>query len=147
MRRIRRRTVAAWVGLGLAWAGGLPAATAAPDPVARPPGERVRELQRERVQALEQQLDGLFGVMAERKDQPTTYLEAIRELGEAELDLADGRAAELAALGRAVRRLQDAEKKIGALWESGLQSKHSVAQAKAARLKAEIHLERRKAAR
>jgi hypothetical protein len=146
MRRIRRVTVAAWVGLGLAWAGGLPAATAAPDPVARPPGERVRELQRERLKALEEQLDGLFDVMAQRKDPPTTYLEAIRELGEAELDLADGRAAELAALERTVRLFQKAEKEMGALWEAGLQSKHSMAQAKAARLKAEIRLERRKAA-
>jgi hypothetical protein len=147
MRRIRRVTVAVWIGLGLAWAGGLPAATAAPDPVARPPGERVRDLQRERVKALEEQLDGLFWVMAKQKDPPTTYLEAIRELGEAELELADGRAAELAARERTVRRLQEAEKEIGALWEAGLQSKHSVAQAQAARLKAEIQLERRKAAR
>jgi len=119
----------------------------APDPAARPPGERVRELQRERVKALEEQLDGLFGQMAERKDPPGYYLEAIQELGEAELDLADDRAAEVAALDKTARRLREAEEKIRALWETGLQTKQSVAQAKAARLKAEIRLEKRKAAR
>jgi hypothetical protein len=147
MTRMTRATVAAWAGLALAWGGDLRAALAAPDPSARPAGERVRDLQRERVKVLEEQLDGLFGLMAERKDPPGTYLEAIRELGEAELDLADGRAAELVVLERTLRRLQEAEKKIGALWESGLQTKHSVAQARAARLKAEIQYEKRKAAR
>jgi len=132
MTRIIHSTAAAWVGLAFIW-GSPSAATAAPDPVAKPPGERVRELQRERLKALEEQLDGLFWLMAERKDPPGTYLEAIRELGEAELDLAEGRTAGPAALEKTVRRLQEAEKKIGVLWESGLQTKHSVAQAKAAR--------------
>jgi hypothetical protein len=127
--------------------GGPPAATAAPAPDAKPPGERVRELQRERVKALEEHLDGLFERMAERKEPPGTYLEAIRDLGEAELDLADGRAAELAALERTVRRLREAEEKVGELQKAGLQTRQGVAQAKAARLKAEIQLEKRKAAR
>lgn len=147
MMRIRPVFVAAWACLGLPWGGSLPAATAAPDPSARPAGERVRELQRERVTALEEQLDGLFDLMAERKDPPTTYLEAIRELGEAELDVAVGRADELAVLERTLRRFRDAEKKIRALWEAGLQTRHGVAQAKAARLKAEIEYEKRKATR
>jgi hypothetical protein len=146
MTRITRTVVAAWVGIGLALLA-APMARSAPGPDAKPAGERVRELQRERVKALEEQLDGLFGIMAERKDPPTTYLEAIRELGEAELDLADGRAAELAVLEKTVRRLREAEEKIGALQQSGLQTKHAVAQTKAARLKAEIRLEQRRAAR
>jgi hypothetical protein len=147
MMRINRAFVAAWVGLGLAWGGSLPVAKSAPDPSARPASERVRELQRERVKALEEQLDGLFDRMAERKDPPTTYLEAIRELGEAELDVASGRADELVVLERTLGRFQDAEKKIRALWEAGLQTRQGVAQAKAARLKAEIQHEKRKAIR
>jgi hypothetical protein len=147
MMRISRAIVAAWASFSLTWGGSLPAARAAPDPSARPAGERVRELQRERVKALEEQLDGLFGQMAERKDPPTTYLEAIRELGEAELDVAEGRAGELAALERTLHRFQEAEKKIRALWETGLQTRQGVAQAKAARLKAEIQHEKRKAIR
>ena len=146
MERISRAVVAASVGIGLALLG-CPLAQAAPGPDAKPAGERVRELQRERVKALEDQLDGLFGIMAERKDPPTTYLEAIRELGEAELDLAEGRAAELAVLEKTVRRLREAEEKVTALWESGLQTRHGKAQVKAARLKAEIRLEQRRAAR
>lgn len=147
MMRINRAIVAACVGLGLAWSGSLPAAVAASEPSSRPAGERVRELQRERVMVLEEQLEGLFGQMAERKDLPSTYLEAIRELGETELELADGRSAEQAVLERTLRRFKDAETKIISLQEAGLQTKQGVALAKAARLKAEIQLEKRKAAR
>ena len=147
MTRIHLAAVAAWLGFALAWVGTVPVAMAAPDPTARPPGDRVRELQRERVKVLEDQLEGLFGQMAERKDLPSTYLEAIRELGEAELELADGRSAEQAVLERTLRRFKEAEEKIHSLWVAGLQTKQGLALAKAARLKAEIQLEKRKAAR
>ena len=147
MDRISRAALGLVVAIGPTLCNSVPAARAAPDPVVRPPGERIRELQRERVKAMEEQIDGLFKQMAERKDPPSYYLEAIRELGEAELDLADGRATEVAILERTLRRFREAEEKIGALWEAGLQTKTSLAQAKAARLKAEIQLEKRKSAR
>jgi len=147
MAQIKLAAVPACVGFALAWVSALPVSMAAPDPTARPPGERVRELQRERVKVLEDQLEGLFGQMAERKDLPSTYLEAIRELGEAELELADGRSAEQSVLERTLRRFQEAEEKIHSLWVAGLQTKQGVALAKAARLKAEIQFEKRKAAR
>jgi outer membrane protein TolC len=128
--------------LGVA-CGSLPAAPGGKE--APPPSSsRLRELQHERVKALEEQLQGQFERVMIGKDPLIQYLEAVRELAEAELELAETRDARLAAVEKMVKELTTGEEKVLELQRAGLQTKQGVAQAKAARLKAEIQLEKLK---
>jgi outer membrane protein TolC len=131
--------------LGLA---STPLAAAPAGKEAPPPSSsRLRELQRERVKALEEQLQGQFERVKIGKDPLIEFLEAIRELGGAELELAETKEARLAAVEKMVRELTKCEEQIVQLQQAGLQTKQGVAQAKAARLKAEIELEKLKTAK
>jgi hypothetical protein len=76
-----------------------------------------------------------------------TLLDALRELTEAELDLADSPAAEVTALERAVGRFREVEDEVGKLVAAGLQTKQGAAQVRAARLRVEVQLEKRKPSR
>ncbi|HKB03584.1 MAG TPA: sigma-70 family RNA polymerase sigma factor [Gemmataceae bacterium] len=130
--------------------GKTPAGVLAAAPGKDPPkadSERLRELQKERVEALKEQLQGQFERVKIGKDPMIQLLDAIRELYEAELEIADSREARLAAMERAVTDLKLVEEQVAQLQAAGLQTKQGVAQAKAARLKAEIQLEKIKLGR
>jgi outer membrane protein TolC len=122
---------------------------AAPGPKDPPKAnsERLRELQKERVEALKEQLDGQFERVKIGKDPAIQLLDAIRELYEAELEIADSREDRVAAMERAVKELKVIEEQMIALHKAGLQVKQGVAQTRAARLKAEIQLEKVKLGR
>jgi hypothetical protein len=113
----------------------------------KPSSERLKELQRERVKALETQLGGQFERVKIGKDPLIIFIEAIRELGEAELDLADSKELRLAAVEKMVKQLEECEADMAVLVAAGLQTNQGLAQAKAARLKAEIQLEKMKLAK
>jgi outer membrane protein TolC len=108
------------------------------------PSERLRELQRERVKALEEQLQGQFERVKIGRDPMVTLLDALRELTEAELDLADSPAAEVAVLERSLGRHREVEDEVAKLVAAGLQTKQGAAQVRAARLRVEVQLEKRK---
>jgi len=139
---------ALWIGVAVVTVLGLlqgPLAAAPAGKEAPPPSSsRLRELQRERVKALEEQLQGQFERVKIGKDPLIQYIEAIRELAEAELDLAETKEARIGAVEKAVRELTVCEEQMFQLQQAGLQTKQGVAQAKAARLKAEIQLEKLK---
>jgi hypothetical protein len=107
----------------------------------KPDSKRLRQLRQERVEALEEQLQGAFERVKIGKDPLIQFIEAIRELAEAELDVAETTAAKVTAVEKMVRQLQDCEEQVKQLQVAGLQTKQGVAQARAARLKAEIQLE------
>src|SRR5262249_16381685 len=107
-----------------------------------PTSERLRELQRERVKAVEEQMNGQFERVKIGKDPLIQLIDAIRELAEAKLDIADTRDEKLKVLEEKVKFLEDIEKQIAELQNAGLQTLQGVAQAKAARIKAEIELEK-----
>lgn len=105
---------------------------------------RLRELQKERVKALKEQLEGQFERVKIGKDPLIIFIEAVRELCEAELELADTHGAKVAARERMVKSLRECEESMSQLQQAGLQTKEGVAQVKAARLKAEIEFEKLK---
>lgn len=109
--------------------------------------ERLRKLQHERVEALETQLRGQFERVMVGKDPLIQYLDCVRELAEADLELAETKEARLAAVEKMVTELTTCEAKCLELQKAGLQTMQGVAQAKAARLKAEIQLEKLKLSR
>jgi hypothetical protein len=119
-------------------------AVAAPGPKKEPLDAKVRELRKEQIKALQEQLSSQIGNLKIGKDSILTFIEAVRDLGEAELDLAETREAELAALSGVVKRLQVAEDEMEQMRMAGLMTKAGVAQMRAARLKAEIQLEKKK---
>jgi hypothetical protein len=105
---------------------------------------RLRQLQQERVDALDKQLQGQFERVKIGKDPLTTLLDAARERAELEVELAETKEAKLLALQAWLRDLRYVETQIKELHRAGLQTSEGVAQAKAARLKAEIELEKLK---
>lgn len=119
-----------------------PAAPAVPPGPKDKPSERLRDLQKERVKALEEQMEGLFERVKIGKDPVDTLIAANRELTEAELDLAGSPEAEGKVLENAVARFRQVEIDLSKLQQAGLQTKQNVAQAKAARVRAEIQLEK-----
>jgi len=108
--------------------------------------KRIRDLQQERVQALEEQIQGQFERVKIGKDPLIQFIDAVRELASAEMELAIP-AEQIAVMERLLKRLQVCEIEMTNLQSVGLQTKQGVAQAKAARLKAEIELEKLKAAK
>ena len=107
-----------------------------------PSSSRLRELQRERVKALEEQLQGQFERIKIGKDPLSHLLDAVRDLAEAELELADTKEARIAAVEKMLKHLVLIEEQLIQLQEAGLQTKQGIAQGRAARLKAEIELEK-----
>jgi RNA polymerase sigma factor (sigma-70 family) len=120
-----------------------PEKPAAKDPP-EDPMKRLRKLQAERVEALRSQLDGQFERVKIGKDPMIQYLHAVRELAEAELELADTKESRMAAVEKMVKELTTAEAETLQLQQAGLQTKQGVAQVRAARLKAEIQFEKLK---
>jgi hypothetical protein len=110
----------------------------------RPTSDRLRELQKERVKFLEEYLKGLSDRVRLRGELVNNFIESVRELGDAELDLAETREQRLAAVERMVKRLQDREDFTANQVAAGMENKHNLALIKAARLKAEIQLEKMK---
>jgi RNA polymerase sigma factor (sigma-70 family) len=106
---------------------------------------RLRQLQQERVKALEEQLQGQFERIKIGKDPLSHLLDAVRDLAEAELELADTKEARIAAVEKMLKHLVLIEEQLIQLQEAGLQTKQGIAQGRAARLKAEIELEKLKA--
>jgi hypothetical protein len=132
----------------LLWLVGAPLPAAPGGKEAPPPSsDRLRELQRERVKALTEQLQGQFERVKIGKDPLIQYLEVVRELGDAELELAETKDARMAAVEKMVKELALCEEQMVQLQQAGLQTKQGIAQAKAARLKAEIQLEKLKLGR
>jgi hypothetical protein len=103
---------------------------------------KVRELRLEQIRALKEQLEGQFERVKIGKDPLVVFLEAVRKLAEAEVDIAETREAELAALSNALRLLTVVEGQMEELQNAGLQTGQGVAQVRAARLEAEIQLEK-----
>jgi hypothetical protein len=103
---------------------------------------KVRELRQEQIKALKEQLEGQFERVKIGKDPLVVFLEAVRKLAEAEVDIAETREAELAALSNALRLLTVVEGQMEELQNAGLQTGQGVAQVRAARLEAEIQLEK-----
>ena len=126
-----------------------PPLTAAPVGKEAPPpsSARLRDLQRERVKAMEEQLQGQFERVKIGKDPLIHLLNAARELAEAELEIAETKEVRIAAVEKLLKLLRDAEEQLLQLQEAGLQTAQGVAQARAARLKAEIELEKLKMAK
>jgi hypothetical protein len=119
--------------------------TAAPGPKdPKVDSKRIRQLQEERIKALEEQLEGQFERVKIGKDALIIYLQAIQELAEARLEIAETQAQRREAVEAMVKQLTVTEEQMNQLQIAGLQTKQGVAQAKAARLKAEIQLERLK---
>lgn len=132
------------VALALLGLASVPTPAAPAGKETSPSSERLRKLQRERVEALETQIRGQLERVMIGKDPLIQYLEAVRELAEAELELAETKEARLAAVEKMVTELTTAEAKIIECQKAGLQTMQGVAQVKAARLKAEIQLEKLK---
>jgi outer membrane protein TolC len=132
------------VALVLLGVAGVPAVAAPGSKDTPPSSERLRQLQRERVKALENQIDGQFERVKIGKDPMIQYLNAVRELADAELELADTKESRMAAVEKMVKELTTAEAETLQLHRAGLQTKQGVAQVKAARLRAEIQLEKLK---
>ena len=141
MTRIRSVTLGLWVIL--AWAASDGYADAAPAASGKP-SEAVRQLQRERVKALKEHLQGLLERVKIGKEPLLDLIDTVRELADAELELADTPAQEVAALEIAVARFREIEKEVEVLVPVGLQRAQNVPQVRAARLKLEIELEKRK---
>jgi outer membrane protein TolC len=106
--------------------------------------KRIRQLQEERVKALEEQLEGQFERVKIGKDPLIQYLNVVQELAEARLEIAETQAQRREAVEAMVKELSVTEEQMAQLQIAGLQTKQGVAQAKAARLKAEIQLEKLK---
>jgi hypothetical protein len=113
----------------------------------KPSSERLKELQRERVKTLETQLGGQWERVKIGKDPLIVFIEAIRDLGETELDLSETKEERMNAVEKMIKQYQECEANMIQLEMLGLQTKQGVAQAKSARLKAEIQLEKMKLAR
>ena len=111
------------------------------------PSTKLRELQKERIKALEEHIDGLFDRIKIGKSNLLTLFNTYGELLDAKLELAETPAAELAALEGALKQFEEIEKKVVQLEIAGIMAKQDAAQARAARLKAEIRLEKWKARR
>jgi len=122
-----------------------PAKTPAAPAAAKADNKRLRELQLERVKSLETQLAGQLERVKIGKDPLIQLTDVVRELAEARLDVADSHEQRLAAMEEMVKFFRDAEEQVVALQKAGLQGQGGVAQMKAARLKAEIQLEKLKA--
>lgn len=135
------------VALALLGLTSVPTPAAPTGKEAPPSSERLRELQQARVEALKSQLEGQFERMKIGKDPMVQYLDCVRELTEAELELAETKEVRIAAVEKMVKELTTAETETQQLLQAGLQTKQGVAQVKAARLKAEIQLERLKLAK
>jgi RNA polymerase sigma factor (sigma-70 family) len=122
---------------------GTPSAPARETP-AKADTKRLRELQQERVKALEDQMLGQFERVKIGKDPLIQLIDVVRELAEARLDVAETREQRLSAVEEMLKTMRDVETQLVDLQAAGLQTKQGVAQAKAARLKAEIQLEKLK---
>jgi RNA polymerase sigma factor (sigma-70 family) len=128
---------------------GLPLAWAAPTPKdpTKVDDKRLRELQVARIKALETQLEGEFERVKIGKDPLIVYLDAVRELTEAKLEIAETKEARVAVVEEMVKELKQGEEFLIQLQQAGLNTKQGVAQATAARLKTEIQLEKIKLGR
>ena len=113
----------------------------------KPTSERLKELQKERIKFLEEYLEGLSNRVKLRPELLNNFIEGVRELADAELDVAESREQRLAVHERTVKRLQDREDKTANLVATGMDNKHNLALIKAARIKAEIQLEKMKLSR
>ena len=109
------------------------------------PAYRVRLLQEERAQALRTQFEGQFERVKIGKDPLLVLLDCRRELWEVETALAADHADKLKAAEGCIRDLTVIEEQLVQLRDAGLQTKEGVSQGRAARLKAEIELEKLKA--
>jgi uncharacterized protein (TIGR03067 family) len=127
--------------------GATPPPPETPKKAGPPANDRIRQLQRERVKALEAQLQGSFERVKIGKEPLVELLSAVRELGEAELEVAETPKDRITAAEAMLKRFMDIEKQLFELQQAGLQTKQGIAQATAARLKAEIELEKLKMGR
>src|SRR5258708_301691 len=102
------------VALAIALAAVGPPLPAAPvgKEASPPSSERLQELQKERVKALEEQIQGQFERVKIGKDPLIQYIEAIRELAEAELDVAETKDARIKAVEKWVRELTTCEEEL-----------------------------------
>jgi uncharacterized protein (TIGR03067 family) len=114
-------------------------------PPAKTDNKRLRELQQERVKALEEQMQGQFERVKIGKDPLIELINVMQELAEARLEVAENREQRLAAVESLLKECHVVEEQLRQLQAAGLQTKQGVAQAKSARLKAEIQLEKLKA--
>ena len=113
----------------------------------KPATGRLRQLQQERVKTLDQQLQLLLERVKDGRSPLSETLDAVRELAEAELQLADTREARIAAVEKMFKQLTSIESQLVKLQEAGIQTNSGVLHARAARLKAEIELEKLKTAK
>jgi RNA polymerase sigma factor (sigma-70 family) len=121
--------------------------TETPLPPPRVVESKIRELQKARVVALGAQIQGGFERVKIGKDSLRNYLDLFRDLAEAKIELAENREAKIAAAQESLRQLLVVSEQIEALYKAGLQTKDEVLFATIARLKAEIELEKLKAAK
>ncbi|HEX3148001.1 MAG TPA: sigma-70 family RNA polymerase sigma factor [Gemmataceae bacterium] len=121
-----------------------PAPTTTPPspPTTKLPAGRLHELKQERVKALEEQLKTQTERVEQGKDSMTSLFDAVHELADAEVDLATTQEAKIAALEKLLKYLREYELTMTKLYDAGQQSKQGLVRAKAARLKAEIELEK-----
>jgi len=122
-----------------------PTAPARETPAKSDNNKRLRELQQERVKALEEQSQGQFERVKIGKDPLIQLINVMQELAEARLEVAENREQRMAAIESLLKDCRLVEDQLRDLQAAGLQTKQGVAQAKSARLKAEIQLEKLKA--
>jgi RNA polymerase sigma factor (sigma-70 family) len=108
------------------------------------PAANIRHLQEERIKALRTQMEDQFERVKIGKEPLIHLINLHFELTDAEVAVADTKEAKLTAREACVERLRFVEDQLKELQNAGLQTKSGVAQAQAARLKAEIELEKLK---
>ena len=124
-----------------------PASPPKPKEFTPPANKRIRELQKERIDALNEQVREQSDPLKFPSVSVIQFVQAVRELAEAESDLAATQAGHIAAAEGMLKRLGEREEMVKKYQAAGLANNLSVIQIKAARLKAEIELEKLKAAK
>src|SRR5262245_45831978 len=100
--------------------------------------ERLQELQRLRVKLLEEQLQEQSQHVKLGKEFPIqSFIDLVRELGDARLELAETPAQRVAACERVIELLREREDETEELVRIGLQTRGAFLQIKAGRVKAE----------
>ena len=111
----------------------------------KPPSDKVRKLQQERVKALEEVSESIMERVKIGKDSLHALITLLSELTEARLEVADTEADAIKALTTSLELHRKIEEQLQEMYEAGLETKVGVRQIRAARLKVEIQLEKRKA--
>jgi hypothetical protein len=145
MTRMRRAALGVCI-LGMLWASPLTPEAARAAPALKDRKGLTKEARaalRKRAAALREQLAGGFERVKIGKEPVADFLQLVRDWYESEITLADTREAERTVLENVVRTLLVGEEQMTQLRQAGLQPGDSVVQWQAARLRAQVELDKR----